>query len=141
MRIFFISASLSKNHRRHSPSLQISDRSADGQAAAWSIEQSMSLMDAMEIAASVLSLPDSAESRDGTGACQLASESMSNWPTRLKTSHALRSDGDVPALARQTSAARNGVRTRYVKLTASRPRQASNDIYRGDTVTTHGLRK
>src|SRR5258708_35245063 len=39
---------------------------------AWSIEQSLSLMDANGIAASVLSLPDSADHATGPEACQLA---------------------------------------------------------------------
>src|SRR5258705_9925235 len=39
---------------------------------AWSIEQSLSLMDANGIAASVFSLPDSADHATGPEACQLA---------------------------------------------------------------------
>jgi hypothetical protein len=39
---------------------------------AWSIEQSLSLMDANGIAASVLSLPESANHAKGPEACQLA---------------------------------------------------------------------
>src|SRR5882724_843805 len=39
---------------------------------AWSIEQSLSVMDANGIAASVLSLPDSADHATGPDACQLA---------------------------------------------------------------------
>src|SRR5882757_3674747 len=39
---------------------------------AWSIEQSLSIMDANGIAASVLSLPDSADHAKGSEACQLA---------------------------------------------------------------------
>jgi hypothetical protein len=38
----------------------------------WSIEQSLSLMDANGISASVLSLPDSASHAKGPAACQLA---------------------------------------------------------------------
>src|SRR5882672_7669668 len=56
----------------------------------WSIEQSMSLMDANGIAASVLSLPDSADHATGPEACQLArrineqlAESGSKHPTRF----------------------------------------------------------
>src|SRR5258707_5500408 len=62
----------------------------------WSIEQSLSLMDANGISASVLSLPDSASHVKGPEACQLArriNEQLAD--NRLKTSHALRSDGHV----------------------------------------------
>src|SRR5258707_4888528 len=62
----------------------------------WSIEQSLSLMDANGIAASVLSLPDSASHVKGPEAGQIArqiNEQLAD--NRLKTSHALRSDGHV----------------------------------------------
>src|SRR5258706_70843 len=56
----------------------------------WSIEQSMSLMDANGIAASVLSLPDSADHATGPEACQLArrineqlADIVSKHPTRF----------------------------------------------------------
>src|SRR5258708_38383463 len=57
---------------------------------AWSIEQSLSLMDANGIAASVLSLPESANHAKGPEACQLArrineqlADIVSKHPTRF----------------------------------------------------------
>src|SRR5258708_16133997 len=56
----------------------------------WSIDQSLSLMDANGISASVLSLPDSASHAEGPEACQLArrineqlAEIVSEHPTRF----------------------------------------------------------
>jgi predicted TIM-barrel fold metal-dependent hydrolase len=56
----------------------------------WSIEQSLSLMDANGIAASVVSLPDSASHAKGPEACQLArrineqlADIVSRHPTRF----------------------------------------------------------
>jgi predicted TIM-barrel fold metal-dependent hydrolase len=56
----------------------------------WSVEQSLSLMDANEIVASVLSLPDSADHAKGPEACQLArrineqlADIVSKHPTRF----------------------------------------------------------
>ena len=56
----------------------------------WSVEQSLSLMDANGIAASVLSLPDSASHAEGRDACQLArrinellADIVSKHPTRF----------------------------------------------------------
>src|SRR3979490_550770 len=70
---------------------------------AWSIEQALSLMDANGIAASVLSLPDSANHAKGTEACQLArrineqlADIVSKHPTRfgaMATLPALATDG------------------------------------------------
>jgi len=48
----------------------------------WSIEQSLSLMDANGIAASVLSLPDSADHVKGPEACQLAKQ-ITFLPSRI----------------------------------------------------------
>ena len=63
---------------------------------ACSIEQSLSVMDANGIDASVLSLRDSVNHAKGPEACQLArriNEQMAGIVS--KTFHALRSDGDV----------------------------------------------
>src|SRR5713226_9147046 len=56
----------------------------------WSIEESLSLMDANGIVASVLSLPDSADHATGPEACQLArrineqlADIVSKHPTRF----------------------------------------------------------
>src|SRR5260370_23647667 len=56
----------------------------------WSVEQSLSLMDANGIAASVLSLPDSSDHAKGQDACRLArrvneqlAEIFSEHPTRF----------------------------------------------------------
>ena len=66
----------------------------------WSIEQSMSLMDANGIAASFLSLRDLADDTTGPEACQLArrinellADIVSNHPTRF------RAMATLPALA------------------------------------------
>ena len=51
----------------------------------WSIEQSMSLMDANGIAASVISLRDLADHTTGPEACNSRGESMSYRPTSSQT--------------------------------------------------------
>src|SRR5258707_15809918 len=66
----------------------------------WSIDETLSLMDANAIAASVLSLPDSSSHAEGPEACQLArrineqlSDIVSKHPTRFEAMPSL------PALA------------------------------------------
>jgi len=101
----------------------------------WSIEQSLSLMDASGIAASVLSLPDSASHAKGAEACQLArrineqlADIVSKHPTRFGAMATL------PALA-----ATDGVLAEIayaldtLKLDGIATTTSTNDIYLGDT--------
>src|ERR1700686_3275846 len=101
----------------------------------WSIEQSLSLMDANGISASVLSLPDSASHAKGPEACQLArrineqlAEIVSKHPTRFGAMATL------PALA-----ATDGVLEEMVyaldtlKLDGGATTTSTDDIYLGAT--------
>jgi predicted TIM-barrel fold metal-dependent hydrolase len=99
---------------------------------AWSIEQSLSLMDANGIAASVLSLPDSADHATGPEACQLArrineqlADIVSKHPARFGAVATL------PALA-----ATDGLLQEYaldtLKLDGLATSTSIDDIYLGD---------
>src|SRR5260370_5020340 len=84
-------ASLSKIIDVHSHIItNLGSQAATDKLPPWSSEQSMSLMDANGIAASVLSLPDSADHATGPEACQLArrineqlADIVSKHPTRF----------------------------------------------------------
>jgi predicted TIM-barrel fold metal-dependent hydrolase len=101
----------------------------------WSIEQSLSLMDANGIAASILSLPDSASHAKGPKACQLArrineqlADIVSRHPTRFGAM------ATIPALA-----ATDGVLEELtyaldtLKLDGVATTTSTDDIYLGDT--------
>src|SRR5258707_6877419 len=101
----------------------------------WSIEQSLSLMDANGIAASVLSLPDSASHLKGPEGCQLArrineqlADIVSKHPTRvgaMTTLPALAAADDlleVMAYALDT-----------LKLDGVATSTSIDDVYLGDT--------
>src|SRR5260370_38508871 len=67
----------------------------------WSIEQSLSIMDANGISASVLSLPDSATHAKGREACQLARR-VNEQLAGIVASHPPRL-GAMPTLASPTA--------------------------------------
>jgi predicted TIM-barrel fold metal-dependent hydrolase len=101
----------------------------------WSIEQSLSIMDANGIAASVLSLPDSASHLKGPEACQLArrineqlADIVSKHPTRfgaMATLPALAATDDV---LEEMAYALDTLKLDGVATTTS-----TDDIYLGDT--------
>jgi predicted TIM-barrel fold metal-dependent hydrolase len=100
----------------------------------WSIEQSLSIMDANGIAASVLSLPDSADHAKGQEACQIArrineqlADIVSKHPTRfgaMATLPVLATDGLLEEMAYALD---------VLKLDAVATSTSIDDIYLGDT--------
>src|SRR6266853_2177503 len=101
----------------------------------WSIEQSLSLMDANGIAASVLSLPDSADHENGPGACQLArrineqlADIVSKHPTRFGAMATLPALGGTDGLLKEMTYALDALKLDGVATSTS-----IDDIYLGDT--------
>src|SRR6267154_390932 len=100
----------------------------------WSIEESLSVMDANGISASVLSLPDSASQAKGPGACQLArrineqlADIVSKHPTRFAAMATL------PALARTDGVLEErAYALDTLKLDAVATTTSPDDIYLGD---------
>src|SRR5258708_24354929 len=100
----------------------------------WSVEQSLSLMEANGIAASVLSLPDSADHAKGPEACQLArrineqlADIVAKHPTRfgaMATLPALATDGLLEEMAYALDT---------LKLDGVATSTSIDDIYLGDT--------
>jgi predicted TIM-barrel fold metal-dependent hydrolase len=102
---------------------------------AWSIEQSLSLMDANGIAASVLSLPDSADHAKGPEACQLArrineqlADIVSKHPTRFGAMATLPALAATDGLLEEMAYALDTLKLDGVATTTS-----IDDIYLGDT--------
>src|SRR5882724_5218427 len=101
----------------------------------WSIEESLSVMDANGISASVLSLPDSASQAKGPGACQLArrineqlADIVSKHPTRFVAMATL------PALARTDGVLEEmAYALDTLKLDGVATTTSTDDIYLGDT--------
>ncbi|MCU1299201.1 MAG: hypothetical protein JWO91_3479 [Acidobacteriaceae bacterium] len=100
----------------------------------WSVEQSLSLMDANKIAASVLSLPDSASHAKGPEACQLArrineqlADIVSKHPTRFGAMATLPALADTDSLLEEMAYALDTLKLDGVATTTS-----TNDIYLGD---------
>ncbi len=99
----------------------------------WSIEQSLSLLDANGIAASVLSLPDSANHAKGLEACQIArqineqlADIVSKHPTRfgaMATLPALAIDGVLKEMAYALDT---------LKLDGVATSTSIDDVYLGD---------
>jgi len=101
----------------------------------WSIEQSLSLMDASGIAASVLSLPDSASHAKGAEACQLArrinehlADIVSKHPTRFGAMATLPALAATDAVLGEMAYALDTLKLDGVATTTS-----TDDIYLGDT--------
>ena len=102
---------------------------------AWSIEQSLSLMDANGIAASVLSLPDSAGHAKGSEACQLArrineelADIVSKHPSRFGAMATLPALAATDGLLEEMAYALDTLKLDGVATTTS-----IDDIYLGDT--------
>ena len=102
---------------------------------AWSIEQSLSLMDANGIAASVLSLPDSADHATGPEACQLArrineqlADIVSKHPTRFGAMATLPAMAATDGLLEEMAYALDTLKLDGVATSTS-----IDDIYLGDT--------
>jgi len=101
----------------------------------WSIEQSLSLMDANGISASVLSLPDSASHVKGPEACQLArrineqlADIVSKHPTRFGAMATLPALAATDGLLEEMAYALDTLKVDGVATTTS-----IDDIYLGDT--------
>jgi len=101
----------------------------------WSIEQSLSLMDANGIAASVLSLPDSADHATGPEACQLArrineqlADIVSKHPTRFGAMATLPALAGTDGLLKEMTYALDALKLDGVATSTS-----IDDIYLGDT--------
>jgi len=101
----------------------------------WSIEQSLSLMDANGIAASVLSLPDSASHAEGPEACQLArrineqlADIVSKHPTRFGAMATLPALAATDGVLGEMAYALDALKLDGIATTTS-----TNDIYLGDT--------
>ncbi len=101
----------------------------------WSIEQSLSLMDANGIAASVLSLPDSADHANGPEACQLArrineqlADIVSKHPTRFGAMATLPALAGTDGLLKEMTYALDALKLDGVATSTS-----IDDIYLGDT--------
>jgi 6-methylsalicylate decarboxylase len=101
----------------------------------WSIEQSLSLMDANGISASILSLPDSASHLEGPEACQLArrineqlADIVSKHPTRFGAMATLPALAATDGVLDEMSYALDTLKLDGVATTTS-----INDIYLGDT--------
>jgi predicted TIM-barrel fold metal-dependent hydrolase len=102
---------------------------------AWSIEQSLSIMDANGIAASVLSLPDSADHAKGPEACQLArrineqlADIVSKHPTRFGAMATLPALAATDSLLEEMAYALDTLKLDGVATSTS-----IDDIYLGDT--------
>jgi len=102
---------------------------------AWSIEQSLSIMDANGIAASVLSLPDSASHAEGPEACQLArrineqlADIVSKHPTRFGAMATLPALAATDGVLEEMAYALDALKLDGIATTTS-----TNDIYLGDT--------
>jgi predicted TIM-barrel fold metal-dependent hydrolase len=101
----------------------------------WSIEQSLSLMDANGIAASVLSLPDSVNHAKGSEACQLArrineqlADIVSKHPTRFGAMATLPALSATDVVLEEIAYALDTLKLDGVATTTS-----IDDIYLGDT--------
>jgi predicted TIM-barrel fold metal-dependent hydrolase len=101
----------------------------------WSIEQSLSLMDANGIAASVLSLPDSADHTNGPEACQLArrineqlADIVSKHPTRFGAMATLPALAATDGLLEEMAYALDTLKLDGVATSTS-----IDDVYLGDT--------
>src|SRR6266481_2998680 len=101
----------------------------------WSIEQSLSLMDANGIAASVLSLPDSASHTKGLETCQLArrineqlADIVSKHPTRFGAMATLPALAATDGVLEEMTYALDTLKLDGVATTTS-----TDDVYLGDT--------
>ncbi len=101
----------------------------------WSIEQSLSIMDANGIAASVLSLPDSASHAKGLEACQLArrineqlADIVSRHPTRFGAMATLPALAATDGVLEEMTYALDTLKLDGVATTTS-----TDDVYLGDT--------
>jgi predicted TIM-barrel fold metal-dependent hydrolase len=101
----------------------------------WSIEQSLSIMDANGITASVLSLPDSASHAKGPEACQLArriNEQLANiaskHPTRFGAMATLPALAATDGVLEEMTYALDTLKLDGVATTTS-----TDDVYLGDT--------
>jgi 6-methylsalicylate decarboxylase len=101
----------------------------------WSIEQSLSLMDANGISASVLSLPDSVNHAKGPEACQLArrineqlADIVARHPTRFGAMATLPALAATDGLLEEMAYALDTLKLDGVATTTS-----IDDIYLGDT--------
>src|SRR5258708_4317405 len=102
---------------------------------AWSIEQSLSIMDANGISASVLSLPDSASHVKGPEACQLArrineqlADIVSKHPTRFGAVATLPALAATDGVLEELTYALDTLKLDGVATTTS-----TDDVYLGDT--------
>src|SRR6266403_2040405 len=101
----------------------------------WSIEESLSVMDANGISASVLSLPDSASQAKGPGACQLArrineqlADIVSKHPTRFGAMATLPALAATDGVLEEMAYALDTLKLDGVATTTS-----TDDIYLGDS--------
>ncbi len=101
----------------------------------WSIEQSLAIMDANGIAASVLSLPDSASHAKGLEACQLArrineqlADIVSRHPTRFGAMATLPALAATDGVLEEMTYALDTLKLDGVATTTS-----TDDVYLGDT--------
>jgi 6-methylsalicylate decarboxylase len=101
----------------------------------WSVEQSLSLMDANGIAASVLSLPDSADHAKGSQACELArrineqlADFVSKHPTRFGAMATLPALAATDGLLEEMAYALDTLKLDGVSTSTS-----VDDIYLGDS--------
>jgi predicted TIM-barrel fold metal-dependent hydrolase len=101
----------------------------------WSVEQSLSLMDANGISASVLSLPDSASHAKGPEACQLArrineqlADIVSRHPTRFGAVATLPALAATDGVLEEIAYALDTLKLDGVATTTS-----TEDVYLGDT--------
>jgi len=101
----------------------------------WSVEQSLSLMDANGIAASVLSLPDSADHAKGQDACRLArrineqlADIVSKHPTRFGAVATLPALAETDSLLEEMAYALD-----VLKLDGVATSTSIDDIYLGDS--------
>jgi predicted TIM-barrel fold metal-dependent hydrolase len=101
----------------------------------WSIKQSLSIMDANGIAASVLSLPDSVNHAKGPEACQLArrineqlADIVSKHPTRFGAMATLPALATTDGVLEEMAYALDALKLDGVATTTS-----IDDIYLGDT--------
>jgi predicted TIM-barrel fold metal-dependent hydrolase len=106
-----------------------------GKLPRWSIEESLSLMDANGISASVLSLPDSASHVKGLEACQLArrineqlADIISKHPTRFGAMAALPALAATDGVLEEMAYALDTLKLDGVATTTS-----TDDIYLGDS--------
>src|SRR6266403_4532087 len=101
----------------------------------WSIEESLSVMDANGISASVLSLPDSASQAKGPGACQLARrineqlvDIVSKHPARFGAMATLPALAPTDGVLEEMAYALDTLKLDGVATTTS-----TDDIYLGDS--------